>query len=71
MFINTMIICVCEISFGVLASFLINVKKLGRKGTLILLYSIAMTSFIIYLIFKKLKLIKKIKFFILYIFNNI
>jgi len=54
MFINTMIISVCEITFGVIASFLINTKKLGRKGTLILLYSIAMTSFIIFLIFKKL-----------------
>ena len=53
MFINTMIICVCEISFGVFASFLINVKKMGRKGTLILLFSIAMTSFIIFLIFNK------------------
>lgn len=54
MFINTMIISVCEITFGVIASFLINTKKFGRKGTLILLYSIAMTSFLIYLIFKKM-----------------
>jgi len=54
MFVNTMIISVCEITFGVIASLLINTKKLGRKGTLILLYSIAMTSFLIYIIFKKM-----------------
>jgi hypothetical protein len=54
MFRNTMIICVCEITFGVIASFLINTKTMGRKGTLIALYSIAMTSFLIFLFFKKL-----------------